>query len=215
MKRLIAALALLTPLAAHAWSFEYGAGVTSYTTEDGRWYQFRMPSKLTTIAPEYSIGVTGPLLTRGASGIDWRASYVNLGRASAACTCDTSDENYIAHRTQHTAAFSGGGRAQGAALTLEPYRWFGGWRVGVEAGAFIYHASWSETITGWTVSAAPPQNLSLSASSWQIAPVVGATVGNGVWSLAYRHYFMKRNSERQNIPPVWNDADVLEIKRSF
>jgi len=40
-------------------------------------------------------------------------------------------------------------------------------------------------------------------------------VGDGKWSVDYRHYFMRFNSARQNVPPLWNDADVIEIKRRF
>lgn len=216
MKRYIAALALAAaPLAAHAWQFEQGAGVTRFSTEEGRWYQERMPHELRTVAPEWSIGVTGRAFARGSWGVDWHAGYVNLGRASASCQCDTSDSDYAAHVTKHTALFSGSGRAQGAALTLEPYVWLSGWRVGVEGGAFIYHSSWSETVAGWTVNDAPPQNLALSASGWHVAPVAGVSIGGAAWSVSYRHYFMRRTSERQNIPPVWNDADVIELKRRF
>ena len=215
MERFIAALALIVPLYAHAWSFESGVGVTSFETEDGRWYQQLQPHSLSTVSPEYSVGVTGSLLTRGTWGVDWHADYVNLGRASSSCQCDTSDENYAAHDTQHTALFSGAGRAQGFAAMIEPYRWYGGVRVAVEAGAFVYHSSWNETVKGWTVNDAPPQDLSLSQSGWHVAPVVGLSIGGAVWSVNYRHYFMRVNSARQNVPPLWNDADVLELRRRF
>lgn len=215
MKRLLAALALIAPLYAHAWSFESGAGATSFETEPGRWYQQLQPHSLDTVSPEYSIGVTGNLLMRGAWGIDWHAGYVNLGRATSSCQCDTSDENYAAHNTQHTALFSGSGRAQGFAATIEPYRWYGGVRIAAEVGAFVYRAKWNETITGWTVNDAPPQDLALSASGWHVAPVAGVSIGGAIWTLSYRHYFMRINSARQNVPPLWNDADVIEIRRRF
>ena len=215
MKRLIAFATLIAPLYAHAWSFEHGAGVTSFETVDGRWYQQLQPHSLDTVSPEWSIGVTGSVLARAMWGVDWHADYVNLGRAASSCQCDTSDENYAAHNTQHTANFSGSGRVQGAALTLEPYVWRNGWRYGIEAGAFIYRSKWSETVTGWTVGDAPPQDLALSAAGWHAAPVVGISVGGAVWSVNYRHYFMRFNSARQNVPPLWDDADVVEIKRRF
>jgi len=215
MKPLLLLLAL--PVAAHASWFEYeaGAGLTSYETEDGRWYQQRMQHDLTTISPEYSVGITGALVSRGAWGVDWHADYVNLGRASSSCQCDTSDSDYAAHNTRRTALFTGTGRAMGVSLTVEPYRWYAGLRYGFEAGAYVYRSTWSEQVQGWTVSDAPPQNLSLSATGWHVAPVVGVSVGDGKWSVNYRHYFMRFNSARQNVPPLWNDADVIEIKRRF
>jgi hypothetical protein len=214
MKPLLLLLAL--PLAAHAswFTYEAGAGLTSFETEDGRWYQQRMDHSLTTIAPEYSIGITGPVVTRGAWGVDWHLDYVNLGRASASCQCDTSDSDYAAHNTRHTALFTGSGRALGVSLTVEPYRWYGGLRYGLEAGAYVYRSSWSEQVYGWSVGG-PPQDLSLSASRWNAAPVIGVSVGDGAWSVNYRHYFMRMNSAKQNVPPLWNDADVIEIKRRF
>lgn len=215
MKPLLLLLAL--PVAAHAswFEFEAGAGLTSYATEDGRWYQARMQHDLTTISPEYSVGVTGPVISRGAWGVDWHADFVNLGRAAASCQCDTSDADYASHNTRHTALFTGSGRALGVSLTLEHYRWYGGLRYGLEAGAYVYRSNWDESVTGWTVSDAPVQNLSLSASGWHVAPVAGVSVGDGKWSASYRHYFMRMNSAKQNVPPLWNDADVIEIKRRF
>lgn len=215
----IAAIALISPLYGHAdplFRAESGTGVTSYETEEGRWYQDRMPYTMSTIRMEYSAGFTGAVTSRGKWGVDWHADFVNLGRATVSCQCDTSDADYKAGHTQHTALFSGSGRALGGAFTVEPYRWYGGVRIGVEAGAFVYHANWSESVTGWTVSDAPTQNFSLSSSGWHVAPVAGVSIGNGVWSLSYRHYFMRgATNHRLNVPPLWTDADVLEIKRRF
>jgi len=215
MKPLLLLLAL--PVAAHASWFEYeaGAGLTSYETEDGRWYQQLQPHSLSTVSQEYSVGITGAVVSRGAWGIDWHADYVNLGRASSSCQCDTSDSDYAAHNTRHTALFTGSGRAQGVSLTVEPYRWYRGWRYGFEAGAYVYRSTWSEQVQGWTVSDAPPRNLSLSAKGWHVAPVIGMSISKDSWSVNYRHYFMRFNSTRQNVPPLWNDADVIEIKRRF
>ena len=82
MKPLLLLLAL--PVAAHASWFEYeaGAGLTSYETEDGRWYQQRMQHDLTTIAPEYSVGITGALVSRGAWGVD-RSEEGRVGKECA------------------------------------------------------------------------------------------------------------------------------------
>jgi len=213
MKPLLLLLAL--PVAAHASWFEYeaGAGLTSYETEDGRWYQQRMQHDLTTIAPEYSVGVTGTIVSRGAWGVDWHADYVNLGRAAASCQCTTSDADYAAHRRgAPTAYFSGSGRAQGVVLTLEPYRWYRGWRFGVEAGAYVYRATWQDSVTAWTDGL---PDMHMGVAKWNAAPVVGVSVGDGKWSVNYRHYFTGLNSRQMNVPPLWNDADVIEIKRRF
>lgn len=228
---LAAGMALVLSTAAHAdyindyVQLELGIGVAHYATPDGRWQQEGIPggSKVTSKPPSFSVGLTGPLITRGAWGIDWHAGYVNLGRAAADCSCTTDDANYNANSHTYTpnagaktAYFTGYGRSQGAALTLETYYWTHGVRLGVEAGAYIHRDSWSETIEGWQVAGSgAPQNLYLSDAYWSVAPVVGASVGNGRFTLSYRHYFMGINSRTRNVPPLWNDADVAEIKIKF
>jgi hypothetical protein len=213
----LAALLIALPIVAHAQSFfqmEAGLGVTHYQTENGRWYQNGQPdNRVTSTVPAFTLGLTGPVVTLGAWGVDWHADYVNLGRAAASCQCDTSDADYAAHTTKHTAFYSGSGRAQGVALTLEPYRYYAGLRWAAEAGAYVYHSSWNESVTGWTAGG-PPVDLSLSESRWSVAPVAGLSVGNGKWTAGYRHYFM-RYRKAENVPPLWNDADVLMFTKRF
>lgn len=205
---------------------EIGIGAAHYTTQDGRWYQQGMPNgdnKLTSKPPAFSLGLTGPLITRGKWGADWHAEYVNLGRAAASCACTPRDENYDANTHHFTnrfdapaAYFTGSGRSQGVALTVEPYYWIKGVRLGVEAGAYIHRDSWSEDVIGWQLDkTVAPQNLHLSDTHWSVAPVVGASVGNGRFTLSYRHYFMRVSSESRSVPPLWNDADAIEIKVRF
>lgn len=231
MKRSIIALALaVASIAAHADYItdyvhaEVGAGVTRYGTENGRWYQENMPlNSVTNVAPEFSLGLTGPLVTRGRWGVDWHVDYTNLGRAAAACECTPIDDNYDlkSKRKKNTYAvddafFTGSGRAQGVVLSVEPYYWTHGVRLGVEAGAYVYRAAWTEYVAGWSQNQQmQKQSFELNDHSWNVAPVVGATVGNGRWTLAYRHYFMRLNANRATVPPVWNDADVLEVKFKF
>jgi hypothetical protein len=205
---------------------EMGIGAAKYTTVDGRWYQQGMPNgdnKLTSKPPAFSLGLTGPLITRGKWGADWHAEYVNLGRAAASCACTPMDENYNAQTHQFhkrydvpAAYFTGSGRSQGAALTIEPYYWINGVRLGVEAGAYIHRDSWSEDVVGWQIEGSgAPRNIHVGDAYWSVAPVVGASVGNGRFTLSYRHYFMRRNNETRNVPPLWDDADALEIKVKF
>lgn len=197
-------------------SFQAGAGWTKYGTENGRWYQNGAPqNSVTSNSFAFSLGLTGDIVTRGNWGIDWRAEYVNLGRAAASCQCKTNDQDYASGRDGPTAFFSGSGRAQGIAMTVEPYTWRAGLRWGLEAGAYVYHAAWNESVTGWTVNDAPRQNLSMGNHSWNVAPVVGVTVGDGRWSASYRHYFMRMNGMHANVPPLWKDADVIELKWRF
>ncbi|TCG09375.1 hypothetical protein BZM27_06130 [Paraburkholderia steynii] len=204
---------------------ELGIGAAKYTTTDGRWYQEGIPggSKLTSKPPAFSAGFTGPLITRGKWGVDWHAEYVNLGRAAADCSCTPNDANYDPSSHSYTrkvdvpqAYFTGEGRSQGVALTLEPYYWVYGVRVGAEVGAYVHRDSWSEHVAGWKAwPTQTAQDISVSDAYWSVAPVAGLSVGNGRLTLSYRHYFMSINSNKREIPPLWNDADALELKIKF
>jgi hypothetical protein len=205
---------------------EVGIGAAHYTTQDGRWYQQGMPganNNLSSKPPAFSLGFTGPIISRGKWGMDWHAEYVNLGRAAADCWCTPSDDNYDPNAHKYTqkvdvpsAHFTGEGRSQGAALTIEPYYWIDGFRLGAEVGAYIHRDSWTEDVTDWHASqSAPAQSFHIDEKYWTVAPVVGASFGNGRFTLSYRHYFMRINSAGKQTPPLWNDADVLEIKVKF
>lgn len=224
---LVAGMALVLSSAAHSESFfeiEAGIGLTNFNTVNGRWYQENMPAdQVTRDAPEFSLGLTGPIMSRGKWGVDWHADYVNLGRASASCYCTPIDGNYdFANKRLSNkydvddAYFTGSGRAQGVAFTAEPYYWFHGVRLGAEAGAYVYRGSWDEWVGGWSQNMTmQKENFSLSESSWGVAPVAGVSIGDGVWTLSYRHYFMRHHSESLSVPPVWNDANVIELKVRF
>ena len=231
MKRTaIAAFVMLASVGAHADYItdyvhaEVGAGVTHYATIDGRWYQQGMPtgSEVQRTNAEFSLGLTGPIVARGRWGVDWHVDYVNLGRAAADCQCTPDDRNYDPKRHVFTkkidvqnAFFTGSGRSQGVALTVEPYYWWQGLRWGAEVGAYVHRDNWKEYVAGWAMPGQAPQSFELNSSYWSVAPVVGVNIGNGRVSLAYRHYFMTINSNKASTPPLWNDADVLEIKVKF
>lgn len=226
-KTLIAAAVMAASVGVHAQTFfemEAGIGMTHYDTPNTRWNQENMPNNgVVKNAPEFSLGLTGHIISHGAYGMDWHADYVNLGRAAAQCSCTPIDANYNPSTKQRTndykvddAFFTGSGRAQGVAMTLEPYYWTHGLRLGFEAGVFAYHSDWTEYVAGWSQNdTMAKQSFSLSNHAWNIAPVVGASIGNGRVTLSYRHYFLHLNSQKASVPPVWNDADVLELKVKF
>lgn len=172
----------------------------------------------------FSIGATGAVLSRGRWGVDWYADYVNLGRVAAACECTPNDANYNPSTHAYNpnvapaplAYFTGNGRSQGFVLSLEPYYWWRGVRIGIEAGAYINSVSWTEDVYGWSTSyEMPPRNISVGANYWGVVPVVGASIGNGAWSIGYRHYFTSRQHLHDEYPPLWNDIDVLEVRYTF
>lgn len=222
IRKLIAAGALLAPLVAQAVSIEAGAGVTAYKTGDGTWYQEGVDHKLVDRPRAWSVGLTGDLYTSEFWGVAWHADYVNLGRASASCDCTPVDANYdpknhvLLDDSVPRAHYSGSGYAHGAVLSIEPYLLYQRWRYGVEAGVMAYLPIWNETVTGWQPNVdIPAQNLQLSTPR-AIRPVLvlGASIGRDKWTISYRHYFMRRAND-PNVPPLWNDADVIEYKLRY
>lgn len=200
--------------------WELGAGVSWYKlAEVGRWYQPGAPvNQLGMSAPVITVGFTGPLYTREKWGVDWHVDYVNLGRVSADCVC-TSDENYntsartfvVQDGTEPLARYQGAGRAQGIALTLEPYVAWRGFRFAVEGGLFPYRPQWDETVNNvanlgtYTVYAHTPNNV-------QIGKVVGVSVGKGPWRVAYRHYVLPTKYDDTHYPAIYKGADSLEVR---
>ena len=223
MKKYVACIALaLMASAAHAQlRVTAGLGLNIYDGVDGRWQQQGVPggSDVTTHTPAITLGIAGPIVSRGRWGIDWHADYLNLGRAAASCMCTPMDQNYDPHTHHYSAKFdvpmayfSGSGRSQGVGITAESYYWIGGARIGVEAGAYVHHDAWSEYVAGWQVPRSiPAQTFNLSDSYWSVAPMVGLSVGNDRWAVSYRHLFMSLNSRTRNTPPLWNDADLLSV----
>jgi hypothetical protein len=210
---------------AESWlDFEGGLGMTNFITKNGRWYQENMPDDaVVRDALSYSVGVAFPLLTRRNWGIDGHIDYVDLGRDAASCYCTPIDGNYnLATERANIktpvddAYFSGSGRARGVTFTVEPYYRAYGVRFAAEAGAYVYRGSWNEYVSNWSQNMTmAKQTFSLSQSSWAVAPVAGVSIGYGHVTLSYRHYFMAHHSESLNVPPVWNDANMLELKVRF
>lgn len=222
MIRIFLAAALLAPLTAGAVTIEAGAGLTMYRTGDGTWYQQGVEHKLFDMPRSWSVGVTGDLYSGESWGVAWHLDYVNLGRASASCDCTPVDANYdpknhvLLNDNVPRAHYSGSGYAHGAVLSLEPYLTRNRWRFGVEAGVMAYLPIWNETVTGWQPNVdVPAQDLRLSTPrAIRPALVLGASIGRDKWTLSYRHYFLRRVNDI-NVPPLWNDADVIEYKVRF
>lgn len=194
MKPLLAVL--LLPTLAHASWFDYEAGIgvqRSSGMGDGIWVQQGAKNnreRLTT--PVYLLGLTGDI----GNHVSWHADYVYFGTMTASVD-GVPDDNYnpTTHQvhsfSQRYSPFNGQGHTQGIALTIEPHFTYGGLRFGVEAGPWIYWATWHESLY-----ALDNQWHDLShKTKMQFGWAYGASVSKGPYSVSYRYYSAR---------PLWN-----------
>lgn len=219
------AFALMTAHAANAQpKIEVGVGVSQFTTrEDGLWYQEGFSHKLDMRSPSISIGLTGDVN----SWLSWRASYVYLGnaRSSADAVPDATDYpngvgGYNASTKSCNGAcgpmrkFVGRGNLQGVYFTLEPHVTWNGWRFGIEAGPFLYRATWNVDIYN---TDGAPQWAAYEAMSYkpriELGMVAGASVSRGHYSVAYQWFHAP--TKWNPVPAIWNNVHMITLRYSF
>jgi hypothetical protein len=195
---------------------EVGLGVQqSHDMGDGTWIQksSQTPHQEQMRSPALLVGATGDLLDHSPWSLRYHANYVYFGQISASCTC-VPDSAY--NSKTHTASqagyipFNGFGHTQGLVLTADiGYTWHG-YRIGLEAGPWLYWASWHE-------SRADPQyptetNLSHRTGA-QVGYVLGARIDRGSFGLSYRYY---RTSQSWNpYPAMSTGTHMLMATWSF
>lgn len=197
MKPLLALL--LLPALAHAGSwfqFEAGIGVQqSQDMGDGIWYQKGVPHHEQLRSPAFLAGATGEVWSNGGASLRYHADYVYFGRVSASCTCVTDPEyNAQTHKASVPGyiPFNGQGHTQGVALTLEPGYTYKGTRFALEAGPWLYWATWHVTHN----DPAQPGSYNLDHKTHlQVGWVAGARIERNDLSLSYRYY---------TASPSWN-----------
>lgn len=211
----IAALSIASN-AAHSADFEVGAGFAKYTTRgDMMWYQEGNPHALDMTAPAIEFGFTGNVVTRGRWGLDWHAGYAYLGNAHSDARA-TADHNYskttksCIGQCEYLNRFVTNGHSQGLRLTLEPNYTFNGYRVGVEAGIFAYIHTFNANV--WNQQDEFLGNWS-SDHKVRFAPVVGASIGRGPFSVAWTHYFNKTYNDPMYA--IWRGTDVVTLRYKF
>ena len=228
MKRALLAIALLTAsISAHAAQIEVGAGVAQAQTTNGLWYQNGFEHTLKTRSPAFMVGVTGAISPR----YSWHVDAVDLGSYSVNSWDTPNDANYSGHGYRGNALplanYIGSGSVYGIAATLEAHT-RGVWQAGIEAGPFLYHATWNLQVPDWYPSAqvrplvfqqsGPIQPISYSQSHWQIGYVIGATVRRGPWAVSLRMYkdghgFSGHGSDPW--PPMWSSQTVAMVTYTF
>jgi hypothetical protein len=215
MKALFALL--LVPVAAHAWQFEAGVGVSkSLDSGDGIWMQQGAQQNREHLrASAYMAGVTGDLWEHGALSVSWHADYTYLGRTSASCVC-VPDEDYSlqTHRVINangpTGRFNGFGHTQGISLTLEPGVTWRGLRFTAEGGPWVYWDTWHETLVD---NASGGQLNASHRTTPEVGFVAGVGVSSGNLSVKYRYYSVKQ--AWNPYPGLVTGAHVLMLTYKF
>ena len=214
---------------AHAAQLEVGIGATHFFDQgDGTWYQQALPHNEGLRSGALMIGVRGDVTPN----IAWHLDAFDLGKASAN-SWDVMDVNYdpihhqcLAHCAQLT-HFVSSGTLCGIAPMLELHT-SGVWRVGVEAGPWLYHQSWSVTIPNFYSSTgyAPPwpywstngDAIYHSASMWALGAVAGATVQRGPWGASLLGFYNNRGFGGMGgdpWPPLWRTEAVFLLTHSY
>lgn len=229
---LLGAMILFTPMHARALGLEVGAGVAQYNhREDGVWYQQGLPHNLGLQAPAFLFGVWGDVTPI----IRWHVDAVDLGSVSVTSSDTVADSSYSTQTHQCIATcdnlmhLHADGSIYGIASTLELHT-SGDWQLGIEAGPFLYHSSWSVQVPNFFVAAglpadstqaqvAPwglmPGGIQRSKSGWAIGGVVGLSVTHKNLGLSLRYYYdglgwpMRLQSGGfDGWPPIWSRQAV-------
>ncbi|MFA5897795.1 MAG: hypothetical protein WC829_01650 [Hyphomicrobium sp.] len=227
MKFILAAILAFPTLTAHAAQIEVGAGVAQAQTTNGLWYQNGFAHSLKTRAPAFMVGLTGAISPH----IGWHIDAVDLGRYSVNSWDTPNDANYSGHGYRGNALplanYIGSGSVYGIAATLEAHT-SGAWQAGIEAGPFLYHATWDLRVPDWYPSvevrpfvfqqSGPARPISYSQSHWKIGYVVGATLRRGAWALSLRMYqdghgFSGHGSD--GWAPLWSSQTVAMVTYTF
>jgi hypothetical protein len=207
-------LILLAPALAHASWFDFEAGIGATQSKgmgDGVWVQQGAPGNREQLrTPAYLAGLTGELTEH----LAWHADYVYFGALGASVN-GVPDNNYNPHTHQvhdftgRYSPFNGQGHTQGVMLTLEPHTTYRGVRFGVEAGPFLYWATWHESLY-----ALDNQWHDLSHRTVpQLGAVAGVSVGAKDWKVSYRYFYQKQ--KWNPYPGMVTGTHMLMLERKF
>lgn len=186
-------------VASHAQlRLEAGIGVSGAAKPpEGTWMQDHLEHHLQLQSRTYSLGLSGdtPL-----NGLRWAARGVSLGQFSIRARANADDQDNAALRGATNAPESddcklrfskdchynwhGEGTMRGALFTLgaEPFT-IGPVKLGLEAGAFIYKATWRERIRPIDCPGNQCWEMQVDQrTGWQIGPEFGLTAR---WNYIY------------------------------
>ena len=154
---------------------------------EGIWWNDSYPTSIDRRNACFQLGVSRIEAKKDWADIGWRASYVDLGKLRAdnqfAMRDDEQFEEFDPHRcdlaTQRNCVGRGviSQQARGLLLAGLVERDFGGVRLGLDAGGYLYHGRFKVALiqqgTGKEIA-------HLDWSGWRITPSVGLTATYGV-----------------------------------
>jgi hypothetical protein len=230
IKALIVAVLFAPVLVRAQTHVEVGVGINRFFDHgDGTWYQYALPHKVHEITPSLLIGVTGDITPHWA----WHLDAIDLGRASAN-SLDVMDANYdpihhqcLAHCTQLT-RFISDGTLWGIAPMLE-WHTTGSWRVGLQAGPWIFHQNWSVVIpnfysstgypqaNGWAPWSSNGDAIYHSAHMWGLGAVAGVGLQHGPYGVHLLGFYNNKNFGlgTDPWPPLWRTEADLMVTYTF
>jgi hypothetical protein len=151
---IVAALVAAFSTTAQAVDIELSGGYSKLTKGDnGTWYQDPFPSTIKLGSLSGSIGIR----FNKENNNYWRAGYTYFGQSTSEAVATASDENYNPNNPPtycngecwDMSHWYGHGVVQGLYVSkvfgFQPY----GREIDLEAGLFVYNASWTMTIPDW------------------------------------------------------------------
>ncbi len=226
---LIVVVGIAWGVRAYAAHVEVGAGVAhSQATENGNWYELGVGApQLDLTSPVFMLGLTGNFSTH----FGWHVDAVDLGRNSVDSrdvVNDRRDYSWSAHQCLATCSnlmhVTGSGGVYGIAATLEAHT-SGPWTFGIEAGPFLYHASWSVSVPDWqrvthTDAAGGPWtysggSISTSTSQWKVGDAIGVYARHRNLGLSLRVYRDGTGIGQYDLPPIWSTQIAAVVTYRF
>lgn len=238
-KFLFALVLLFVPFRANALNLEVGTGYAqSVPQQDGTWRQEGLPNKTDLNSPMFMIGVNNDFT----QNIRWHVDAVYLGSYSVN-SWDTVQDSYYNTQTKQCvkdcnslANFIGSGSIYGIAATVELHT-YGPFQIGVQAGPFLYHSSWSVQVPNYFAAAGLPANttpeqvkpwgwipggIQRSESSWNIGEMIGVSASYNGYTMTVAKYYDGKgwpmtysSGFTDGWPPLWKNQTVIMVSKVF
>lgn len=219
-KAILIATMSLTAYSAYAFDYSYelsGGWSKLGKGPNGTWYQEPFPHKIELQSPSMSFGI----IYNKDEDSYWRSGYTYLGRGRSAAVATASDDNYAPDKPPtycngpcwDMSHWYGRGVVQGLYTGYVKYTRVYGVKVEGEVGAFVYAATWTQTIPDWKrCEACAPEYLQVKHKTMPYAtPYVAIGVEN-VWVT----YYHRIQAQGDKWPAVYRGPTIkVEYRLEF